>query len=90
MKGGLLKPPKQKWQFQHFLKVLLSPKNFTFPKSLFFEVKMTKIDILNQKLIVTNYYQQFWVHFEWFLSQKWHFWGKKPILKKVSYVIFVP
>ena len=29
---------------------------------------MTKIDILNQKLIVPNDYQQFWVHFEWFLS----------------------
>ena len=34
----------------------------------FFEAKMTKIDILNPKLIVPNYYQQFWVHFEWFLS----------------------
>ena len=29
---------------------------------------MTKIDILNPKLIVPNDYQQFWVHFEWFLS----------------------
>ena len=34
----------------------------------FFEAKMTKIDILNPKLIVPNDYQQFWVHFEWFLS----------------------
>ena len=29
---------------------------------------MTKIVILEQKLIVPNDYQQFWVHFEWFLS----------------------
>ena len=29
---------------------------------------MTKIDILNPKLIVPNDYQQFWVYFEWFLS----------------------
>ena len=34
----------------------------------FFEAKMTKIDILNFKLIVTNDYQQFWTHFDWFLS----------------------
>ena len=34
----------------------------------FFEAKMTKIVILDQKLIVPNDYQQFWVHFEWFLS----------------------
>ena len=34
----------------------------------FFEDKMTKIDILNPKLIVPDDYQQFWVHFEWFLS----------------------
>ena len=27
---------------------------------------MTKIVILDQKLIVPNDYQQFWVHFEWF------------------------
>ena len=32
----------------------------------FLEAKMTKIDILNQKLIVSNDYQQFWVQFEWF------------------------
>jgi len=29
---------------------------------------MTKIIILDQKLIVPNDYQQFWVHCEWFLS----------------------
>ena len=29
---------------------------------------MIKINILNQKLIVTDDYQQFWVNFEWFLS----------------------
>ena len=30
--------------------------------------KMTKIDILNPKLIIPDDYQQFWVHFEWFLA----------------------
>ena len=34
----------------------------------FFESKMTKSSILNTKLIVPNDYQQFWIHFEWFLS----------------------
>ena len=34
----------------------------------FFEAKMTKIVILDPKLIVPNDYQQFWVHFDWFLS----------------------
>jgi len=34
----------------------------------FFEAKMTRIVILDQKLIVPNVYQQFWVHFDWFLS----------------------
>ena len=29
---------------------------------------MTKSDIQNPKQIVTNDYQQFWAHFEWFLS----------------------
>ena len=29
---------------------------------------MTKIDILDQKLIVPNDYQQFWIHFEGFFS----------------------
>ena len=29
---------------------------------------MTKIVILDQNLIVPNDYQQFWVHFDWFLS----------------------
>ena len=34
----------------------------------FFEAKMTKIVILDKKLIVPNDYLQFWAHFEWFLS----------------------
>ena len=34
----------------------------------FFEAKMTKIGILDQKLIVPDDCQQFWTHFEWFLS----------------------
>ena len=34
----------------------------------FFEAKVTRIVIKDQKLIVPNDYQQFWVHFEWFLS----------------------
>ena len=29
---------------------------------------MTKNVILDQKLIVPNDYQQFWVHLEWFLT----------------------
>ena len=29
---------------------------------------MTKIDILNPKLIIPDDYQQFWVHFELFLA----------------------
>ena len=29
---------------------------------------MNKIVVLDQKLIVPNDYQQFWVYFEWFLS----------------------
>ena len=29
---------------------------------------MDKIVILNQKLIVPDNYQQFWLHFEWFLQ----------------------
>ena len=29
---------------------------------------MTKIGIQNPKLIVTNDYQKFWPHFDWFLS----------------------
>ena len=33
-----------------------------------FEAKLTKIVILDPKLIVPNDYQQFWVHFDWFLS----------------------
>ena len=31
---------------------------------------MSKIDILNQKLIIPDDYQQFLVHFEWFLALK--------------------
>jgi len=34
----------------------------------FFDSKLTKSSILNTKLIVPNDYQQFWIHFEWFLS----------------------
>ena len=33
---------------------------------IFFEAKMTKIVILDQKLIVPNVNQQFWVHYDWF------------------------
>ena len=33
-----------------------------------FWAKMTKIGIQNPKLIVTNDYQKFWTHFDWFLS----------------------
>ena len=40
-------------------------RNSFFP---FLEAKMTKIVMLDQKLIVENDYQLFWVHLEWFLS----------------------
>ena len=33
-----------------------------------FWAKMNKIGIQNPKLIVTNDYQKFWAHFDWFLS----------------------
>jgi len=33
-----------------------------------FWAKMTKIGIQIPKLIVTNDYQKFWAHFDWFLS----------------------
>ena len=52
-------PPKKNSNFSTFLK-------FVF--LAFFLARMTKIDILNQKLIVPDDYQQFWVHFEWFLA----------------------
>ena len=45
--------------------------NFRIKKLVFlafFEAKMSKIDILNPKLIIPDDYQQFWVHFEWFLA----------------------
>ena len=45
--------------------------NFRIKKFVFFacfKAKMTKIVILDQKLIVPNDYLQFWAHFEWFLS----------------------
>ena len=32
------------------------------------KISNKKIDILNPKLIVPDDYQQFWVHFEWFLA----------------------
>ena len=35
---------------------------------VFFEAKMTKIDILISKLIAPDDYQECWVHFEWFLA----------------------
>ena len=50
---------------------VVSGTNFRIIKFVFlafFEAKMTKIVILDQKLIVPNDYQLFWAHFEWFLS----------------------
>ena len=46
------------------------PKNGYIYKCVFglFRAKMTKIGIQNPKLIVTNDYQQFLAHFDWFLS----------------------
>jgi len=50
---------------------VVSGTNFWIKKFVFFgffEAKMTKIVILDPKLIVPIDYQQFWIHFEWFLS----------------------
>ena len=52
---------------------------------------MTKISNLNTKLIVPNDYQQFWVHFEWFLSLS-NFGCKIAIVKaflKTIYLLFM-
>ena len=43
-------------------------RNIKFGFLAFLEAKMTKIDILTLKLIVPDDYQQFWVHFEWYLA----------------------
>ena len=44
-------------------------KKFDFSQvSSIFKAKMTTIGIQNPKLIVTNDYQQFLPHFEWFLA----------------------
>ena len=45
----------------------------------FFEAKMSKIDILKPKLIVSDDFQQFLVHFEWFLAL-FHIFGEKWLL----------
>ena len=48
---------------------VVSGTNFWIMKNdflAFFEAKMTKIVILDQKLIVPNDNQQFWVHYDWF------------------------
>ena len=50
---------------------VVSSEKFWILKFVFlacFESKMTKTDILNLKLIVSDDYQQFCAHFEWFLS----------------------
>ena len=44
-----------------------------------FRAKMTTIGIQNPKLIVTNNYQQFLAHFEWFL-ELFHISDVKPEL----------
>ena len=55
-RGALKAPPEEKLRFWY---------NFVIQKNL---TKMTKIGIQNPKLIVTNDYQQFLAHFDWFLS----------------------
>ena len=60
----ILKPKFQESIFT----VVFNPTPVGKAFSAFFEAKMTKIVILDQKLIVSDDYQQFWVHFEWFLS----------------------
>ena len=44
-------------------------RNIKFVLLAFFEAKLTKIDILNPKLIVPDDYQRLWVHFEWLLAR---------------------
>ena len=53
-----------------------------------FRAKMNTIGIQNPKLIVTNDYQQFLAHFDWFLAL-FQISDVKPG-KKISKVIFVP
>ena len=60
----ILKPKFQESIFT----VVFNPTPVGKAFSAFFEAKMTKIVILDQKLIVPNDYLQFWAHFEWFLS----------------------
>ena len=61
-----------KWQKKGFYSIfVVSSTNFRIIKFVFlafFEAKMTKIVILDQKLIVPNDYLLFWAHLEWFLS----------------------
>ena len=63
-----------KWQKRGFIALLfivVGGTNFRiiiFGFLAFFEAKMTKILILDQKQIVPNDYLQFWIHFDWFLS----------------------
>ena len=48
---------------------LNDPKKFDFSFSFgLFRTKVITIGIQNPKLIVTNDYQQFLAHFEWFLA----------------------
>ena len=63
-----LKMPKKGIFYSIFV---VGVTNFRIIKLSFlviFEGKMTKIVILDQKIIVPNDYQQFWVHFELFLA----------------------
>ena len=66
----------------------------------FFSAKMTAIGIQNPKIIVTNDYQQFLAHFDWFLSifqisdvkleRKMEFFGLKTYFKKIYLSYFYP
>jgi len=59
-----------KWQKRGFYSIfVVGGTDFRMMKIVFlasFEAKMTKIVILDQKLIVPEDYEYFWVHFEWF------------------------
>ena len=46
----------------------MSPVELKVSKNGIFRAKMNTIGIQNPKLIVTNDYQQFLAHFEWFLA----------------------
>ena len=75
-----LKTAKKGVSLAFLLSAVTNSGSYKFGFLAFFEAKMTKIDILNPKLIAPDDYQQFWLHFEWYLAlfhlsdEKWLLW----------------